>query len=69
MIVDSLLNKVFFLTFFMAIMVVFKHLIAIVRKLKGEGYKQKYEVTKTELILLWVSVSYLLSTIFVGIKV
>jgi hypothetical protein len=53
----------------MAIMVVVKHVISIIRKLKGEGYKKKYEVTKTELILLWVSISYLLSTIFVGIKV
>jgi hypothetical protein len=55
--------------FFMAIMVVLKHVIAIIRKLKGEGYKKKYDVTKTELVLLWVSISYLLSTIFVGIKV
>ena len=67
--ITPLLNKVFFLMFFMAIMVVVKHVISIIRKLKGEGYKKKYEVTKTELILLWVSISYLLSTIFVGIKV
>ncbi|MHA2431468.1 MAG: hypothetical protein ACXACC_10640 [Promethearchaeota archaeon] len=65
---ESLLNKVFFLAFFMAAFVVIKHIVAIVRKLKGDGYKTKYEVTKMELILLWVSVSYLLSTIFTGIK-
>jgi hypothetical protein len=68
--IESLVNKVFFLIFFMCIFNIGRHIWEIVRRLKSEdGYKKKYEVTTTELVLLGLSISYLLSTIFVGIKI
>lgn len=67
--VESLLNKMFFIMFFMSLFVVGKHVLNIIRKLRGDEYKEKYQVTTTQLVLLWVSISYLLSTIFVGIKI
>jgi|TARA_R110000803_G_scaffold13218_4_gene37309 hypothetical protein len=66
---ESLLNKLFFLTFFMSIFNVGIHIWEIVRRLRSEdGYRKKYEVSTLGLILLGLSISYLLSTIFVGIK-
>jgi hypothetical protein len=45
------------------------HIWEIVRRLRSEdGYRKKYEVSTLGLILLGLSISYLLSTIFVGIK-
>lgn len=65
----SLLNKLFFLIFFMSLFNVGRHIWEIVRRLKSEDeYRKKYEVTTLDLILLGLSLSYLLSTIFVGIK-
>ena len=69
MLEESLVNKVLFLIFFMAMFNIIRHIWIIIRKLKSDGYKQKYEISKKELIFLGLSISYLLATIFVGIKV
>lgn len=62
-----MIEKIFYTLFFMATLVVVRQLVDILRRLKGDGYKEKYEVSRTELILLWLSLSYLLSSIFTGI--
>jgi hypothetical protein len=68
--IESLVNKVFFLIFFMSILNIVRHVWEIIRRLRAEdGWKQKYEITTLDLVLLLLSVSYLLSTIFVGIKI
>ena len=66
---EALLNKVFFLMFFMAMFNVLRHVWEIFRRLKDESWKKKYEVSTTELVLLLLSLSYILSTVFVGIKI
>jgi hypothetical protein len=68
--IESLVNKVFFLIFFMCVFNIIRHIWEIIRRLRAEdGWKQKYEITTTDLVLLLFSISYLLSTIFVGIKI
>ena len=67
---EFFVNKVFFLIFFMCVFNIVRHIWEIIRRLKSEdGYKKVYEVSTTELVLLGVSISYLLSTIFVGIGI
>jgi len=54
----------------MCVFNIVRHIWEIIRRLKSEdGYKKVYEVSTTELVLLGVSISYLLSTIFVGIGI
>jgi hypothetical protein len=68
--IESLVNKVFFLIFFMAIFNIVRHIWEIIRRLRAEdGWKKKYEISTVDLVLLITSISYLLSTIFVGIKI
>jgi hypothetical protein len=68
--IESLINKVFFLVFFMCVFNIVRHVWEIIRRLRAEdGWKQKYEISTVDLVLLLLSISYLLSTIFVGIKI
>jgi hypothetical protein len=68
--IESLINKVFFLIFFMCVFNIVRHVWEIIRRLKADdGWKKKYEISTLELTLLILSISYLLSTIFVGIKI
>jgi hypothetical protein len=68
--IESLVNKVFFLIFFMCIFNIVRHAWEIIRRLRAEdGWKKRYEISTTDLVLLLLSISYLLSTIFVGIKI
>jgi hypothetical protein len=67
--IESLLNKVFFLMFFMAVFNIVRHVWEIVRRLRDDSWRKKYEISTTELVLLLLSLSYILSTIFVGIKI
>ena len=65
----SLTDKLLFIVFFMSILNVFRHIWEIFRRLRIGEWNKKYEIGTTELILLMISLSYLLSTIFVGIKI
>jgi hypothetical protein len=68
--IESLINKVFFLIFFMCVFNIVRHVWEIIRRLRADdGWKKKYEISTLELTLLILSISYLLSTIFVGIKI
>jgi hypothetical protein len=67
--IESLLNKVFFLMFFMAVFNIVRHVWEIIRRLRDDSWRKKYEISTTELVLLLLSLSYILSTIFVGIKI
>ena len=67
--IGLLLNKLFFLIFFMSIFYLSRHLVMIIRKLKGDNWREGYQVGTTDLIFMLLSLSYLCSTIFVGIKI
>jgi hypothetical protein len=65
----SLIDKLLFIVFFMSVLNLFRHSWEIFRRLRGGDWNKKYEIGTTELILLMMSLSYLLSTIFVGVKI
>jgi len=67
--VESLLNKVLFIIFFLSILNVLRHGWKIFMRLRDEKVPNKYELAKVELVLLGLSVAYLISTIFIGIKI
>lgn len=67
--IESILNKVLFTIFFISFLNIIRHGWKIVMKLMDDGTPNKYELTKTELIFLGLSIAYLISTIFIGIKI
>jgi hypothetical protein len=67
--VESLANKIFFIIFFLSILNILRHGWKIFMRLRDEKIPNKYELAKGELILLGLSVAYLISTIFIGIKI
>jgi len=67
--IESILNKVLFTIFFIAVLNILRHGWKILMKLMDDGVPNKYELSKTELIFLGLSVAYLISTIFIGIKI
>jgi hypothetical protein len=66
--VESLLNKVLFVLFFMSILNILRHVWKVFMILRNDNIPNKYELSKRELIFLGISVSYILTTIFTGIK-
>lgn len=67
--IESLLNKFLFVIFFLSMINTIRHGWKIFMILRDEELPNKYELSKTELIFLGLSLSYLISTIFTGIKV
>ena len=67
--VESLINKVLFLLFFMSIFNIFKHGWKILSILRNSEVPNKYELSKQELIFLGLSVAYVLTTIFTKITI
>jgi hypothetical protein len=65
--VESLINKVLFLLFFMSIFNIFKHGWKILSILRNSEVPNKYELSKQELIFLGLSIGYLFTTIFTKI--
>jgi len=67
--VESLLNKTLFVIFFLSVINVIRHGWKIFMILRDDELPNKYELSKRELIFLGLSLSYLFSTIFTGIKI
>lgn len=67
--IESLLNKVLFILFFLSILNVLRHGWKISMMLRNEDVPNKYELTKSELIFLGISIAYLISAIFTGIRI
>jgi hypothetical protein len=67
--IESIINKVLFTIFFISILNILRHGWKILMKLMDDDIPNKYELSKTELIFLGLSVAYLISTIFIGIKI
>jgi len=66
--ITSLLNKVLFVMFFMAIFNILRHGWKIFMILRNSDIPNKYEVSKNELIFLGLSTAYIFTTFFNGIK-
>jgi hypothetical protein len=67
--IESLLNKGLFILFFISIFNILRHGWKIIMRLRDSDVPNKYELTKSELIFLGISVAYLISTIFTGIRI
>ena len=67
--IESLLNKGLFVIFFLSIFNILRHGWKIFMILRDDDLPNKYELSKTELIFLGLSLAYLVSTIFTGIKI
>jgi hypothetical protein len=65
---ESLLNKILFTFFFFCVINVIRHGWRIVLRLIDSDIPNKYELNKQELIFLGISIAYLATTIFTGIK-
>lgn len=68
LLIATLLNKILILILFMSILNLVKHVWNIFMVLRNEDVPNKYELSKRELIFLGLSVAYILTTIFTGIK-
>jgi len=68
LLIATLLNKILILIFFMSLLNLVKHVWNIFMVLRNEDVPNKYELSKRELIFLGISVAYILTTIFTGIK-
>ena len=68
LLIAPLLNKILILILFMSILNLVKHVWNIFMVLRNEDVPNKYELSKRELIFLGLSVAYILTTIFTGIK-
>lgn len=66
---ESLLNKGLFVIFFLSIFNILRHGWKIFIILRDDDLPNKYELSKTELIFLGLSLAYLMNTIFNGIKI
>lgn len=66
--VESLLNKVLFVLFFMSILNILRHLWKVFMILRNDNIPNKYELSKQELIFLGLSIAYLFTTIFTKIS-
>jgi len=64
---ELILNKVFYLTFFMSTLNILNHAWGVVKRLR-EDLPDKYELSKMELIFLGLSISFVLTTMFTGIE-
>ena len=65
--ITSLINKVLFTLFFLSLLNIIKHGWKIFMQLRDVDLPNKYELTKSELIFLGLSVAYLFTTIFTKI--
>jgi hypothetical protein len=68
LLISTLLNKILILILFMSILNLVKHVWNIFMVLRNEDVPNKYELSKREFIFLGLSVAYILTTIFTGIK-
>jgi hypothetical protein len=67
--ITSLINKVLFILFFLSLLNVIRHGWKIFMQLRDTDLPNKYELTKSELIFLGLSVAYLFTTIFTTIEI
>ena len=67
--IEILTNKILFALFFMSILNILRHIWKVFAILRNDDVPNKYELSKTELIFLGLSVAYLFTTIFTKITI
>jgi hypothetical protein len=65
--VESLINKVLFVLFFMSFFNILRHIWKIFSIVRDQDIPNKYELTKQELIFLGLSLAYVFTTFFTKI--
>jgi hypothetical protein len=67
----EILNKIFMLAFFMSCLTTIRHIYYFIQAFLSstEEAPVKYRLTNTSLLFLGMSVAYILSSIFTGIKI
>jgi hypothetical protein len=68
---EVLLNKLFMFLFFVSLLNSIRHAYYFIQAIVSSTEEQqlKYVISKTSLILLGLSIGYILSVIFTGIKI
>ena len=69
--IELLLNKVLLVLFFISLLNTIRHMYYFIQAIVTSTEEQpiKYVISKNSLILLGLSISYVLSVIFTGIKI
>jgi len=69
--IEILLNKLFIVLFFVSLLNTLRHTYYFIQAIVSSTEEQpiKYVIPKTSLILLGLSIAYILSSIFTGIKI
>ena len=69
--IELLLNKVLMVLFFISLLNAIRHMYYFIQAMVTSTEEQpiKYVISKNSLILLGLSISYVLSVIFTGIKI
>jgi hypothetical protein len=65
--IESLINKVLFVLFFMSFFNILRHIWKIFSIIRDQDIPNKYELTKQELIFLGLSLAYVFTTFFTKI--
>jgi len=64
----DIINKILFLTLFMSIFNVGRHIWLMIKIVREEDVPNTYTLPSRDLILLGLSVEYILTTMFTGIS-
>ena len=67
--IEILLNKVLFVLFFLSILNVLKHGFEIIRRVIQQDIPEKYVLDKTQLVLLGLSISFIITSVFTGVEI
>ena len=69
--IEILLNKLFIVLFFVSLLNTVRHAYYFIQAIVSSTEEQpiKYVIPKTSLILLGLSIAYILTSIFTGIKI
>ncbi len=67
--IESLLNKILFILFFMSILNILKHIWKVFMILRNDNVPNKYELSKQELVFLGLSIAFLFTTFFTKITI
>lgn len=67
----DILNKILIMLFFLSSLNIIRHFYYFIQAFftTSEDNPVKYKITKTSLLLLGISIAYILSVIFTGIKI
>jgi len=67
----EIINKILFVFFFMSILTMFRHLYYFIQAIVTSTDEQpnKYRLSPKSLLILGISIAYLITSIFTGIRI